>query len=840
MSSDAKPGSSQIGLKPSSPEAKGTAAHLFPGVLAATRLHLPADEQLPEVTLHHLRKYIEQALALGVHVAIAVNAHEVDVRRIAKEVSPSEGHHKVHVLSVPCWGIFVPALNALLGFAQRFGMTYIMYSSLEVLCSPAVLQLLIDHHSMNTLVVGPELQGHDFEPGERALNGRTVPWNTLALWNVRKLALTGFLSIADGLGSNVSNGAPPPTTVKQRPKAVSLDLDSDSEEPNEWWNFERGITREVVAQGDVPAGVEEVTAVAILQHLHGRDQARAILVQLPQELANQTSWSASWGKDERRAQWHAYKMASKVSRPAAQLKQLFPGGRGLQNSQLFGFASGLGDVATGIRKRLSSKDSSQEPQSPASSVPEPSKGPNAGPEHEDNDSNALTFGVVSHYTDSIPPPGRVKWLCLMSFGLFSMNFTSPLATAFTQLNAKPAARMTPEWATLLFVGVLVGGVYFPMPLALWLTQSVTKLKGHRGGMMLIGAFLLFAHGCVVLAHALPQEGLRPFVIITARLIQGLGSGVLFLARFVLASVSTSDQHMGLQSWSFLANDLGLGIGALLPALTSTIPGCEAMSHSMPELLPSVVLAAVSFAYIVGIAWKFPASLPTLSDSVRFRNHVTSAEAPVPRSRIGTGRKSSRQSSPVADTYRTSVWVSGTTRVFVQSAIMLAVALSMRDAGWTGSYRQTYAVSALCLLPMPFEVLAAKAICSCSGVARLARDGTSFSKLASGAFGFVALLAATLQPRSIMREENGEVLTLLTRVAELVVLMIALGMAAPFNASRLYQLQDAEYATAMLEWMKAYIGRLFGPIFAIFVYSWMGYGTLLAVLCGGTAVVALTA
>merc|ERR1719181_470282 len=77
-------------------------------------------------------------------------------------------------------------------------MTYILYQSLETQCSQLVLTQLLDHFNNNVLVVGPVLDGHVFQAGQQSLNGRTTPWNTLALWSVRKLALTGFLRIADG------------------------------------------------------------------------------------------------------------------------------------------------------------------------------------------------------------------------------------------------------------------------------------------------------------------------------------------------------------------------------------------------------------------------------------------------------------------------------------------------------------------------------------------------------------------------------------------------------------------------------------------------------------------
>lgn len=40
----------------------------------------------------------------------------------------------------------------------------------------------------------------------------------------------------------------------------------------------------------------QVTAIALLQHLHGSDRARAVLLQLPDHLTEQMSWSANWGK----------------------------------------------------------------------------------------------------------------------------------------------------------------------------------------------------------------------------------------------------------------------------------------------------------------------------------------------------------------------------------------------------------------------------------------------------------------------------------------------------------------------------------------------------------------
>ena len=48
------------------------------------------------------------------------------------------------------------------------------------------------HIGPDDLVVGAALTGHAFEQGQTVeLTGVTTPWNTLALWDVSKLAKLG-------------------------------------------------------------------------------------------------------------------------------------------------------------------------------------------------------------------------------------------------------------------------------------------------------------------------------------------------------------------------------------------------------------------------------------------------------------------------------------------------------------------------------------------------------------------------------------------------------------------------------------------------------------------------
>jgi len=809
----------------------------FSRIVSATRLHLPPEaEEIPEATADHLRKYVSQAKMLGVVAAIAVNGHVDEVSRIAEETEPG---FKVNILHVPCWGAFVPALNALLNFAQGKGKKYILYQSLEVCCARDVLQRLLDHHTADTLVVGPVVDGHVFCDGEQPLNGRSSPWNTLALWSVRKLALTGFLCIADGLPDV------PPSVSRETSMAFADELnpqDSGSSPMGSdgWWSHSEGASgpfgrQQSAPVASVPAGVEEVTAIALLQHLHGSDRSRAVLVKLPPHLEAKMSWAASWGQDEKRKKWHKYKMASKVSRPAAQLQELFKfqksgSAQSLGEmvadavSEQGGGSSGSTDMAGTVRRRvgggcLQRRRSSKETEEVGAEVVDTSAASPVGAEEVGEDGPG-GVGKVMHYGESIPPPPGVKWMCLAMCLLFYANSTAVLSTAFRHMNDAGAGSQS----TVSFVALLMGGVYLPMPLSLWLTRTAVKRYSHIAGLLLFLGFLLLGHLIMVIGQVLIPNAWWPLLL--ARLVHGLGSGILFQTRHILATMSTSDQHVSLQTWNFEISDLGLGFGAIFPAATHHIlAAANLWKPEAPELMPSLVFSLISLGCGVWVLVSFPRRPFALPERVRFSG--------------GNGKDRRRISSGDDDRkFRYTTWLSGTTRIFVQSAIVPVVGLSMRDAHWTGNYRQTFAVAAIFLLPLPFEVFASSLSSGC-GFRSRAKDDTNFSKLLSGGVGAAALLIAGLQPRNVVGEE-GEFLALITRICELGILMIALGMAAPFNASKLYQQKDAERSIVVLEWLKAYAGRLLGPFAAVLMYSYAGYGPVLCVLCIATALVTLTA
>lgn len=750
-------------------------------VISATRLHLPLDTtEIPKATQEHLCTYAQNVKRLGLVAAIAVNSLEAEVKQLAESAAPGV---ELHVLPVPCWGAFVPALNALLEFAQRKGMKYILYQSLEMQCSQSVLTQLLDHFNSNVLVVGPVLAGHTFQAGEQTLNGRTTPWNTLALWSVRKLALTGFPHIADGLVRQSSPLEDPPQQEASDSNALFPCLLGSKG----WWSS--SSSEELGIREDVPAGVEEVTTIALLQHLLGRHKAIAVLLQLPENIVQGISWQASWELDERRKKWHEYKMKSKVTRPHAQLQELF-----------------------NIRRNSCSLRSAD-----TGDLEEPA--------------GSLNLGTVMHFGPTISPSPSLQRICFLAVGIFYFNSTAVLAEAFHCINQSSWGNFSLS-TRIAFAGLVIGGVYILMPISLQLTRMLTRRFDHAAGFLFFGSILLLSHLCIIASQLWCSEPTQRAVLLAARLAQGLGSGVPFQSRFVLASMSTANLHTKMQARAFFSGDLGLGLGALLPAAVWWLAGRSTPHQDM--LWPSTAHALICAAFLVCVLLCFPRHLHMLPDRVRFAGYPSEAPVVDKSEMLDDGRGEAAK-------FRVALLASGTLRVFVQSAIIPVVALLMHDANLTGYFRQSIAVAMIFLLQLPFEALASRMCCMCDkrfpskhGLANFASNRVLLGS------SILALLFVNVAMGRMAFHEDEKINILCRRFAEIVGLLVALAIASPFNASRLYQLEDAERAIVILEWMKAYIGRLIGPFIAVVVYTQVGYGPLLAILCSATIVVTLTA
>lgn len=227
-----------------------------------TRIH--GTHYTREVELDGLAGWCVSALEGADIVLLAVDTENcAKVRAITAAFGA-----KVEVVHVSPWHGVCGPLNALVARASQHKASHLLLRSLEIDIEPTDLLILRSHVAANTLVVGARVAAsHGGAPGTRTLDGQTSPWNTLALWNLATLGLTGFLAISDGLHAPDSSG------------------------------------------------VEEVATISLLQALRPLE-AQAILVRLPG-----LRWHTRW-EDLGRQRWQVAKMKTKQERSRRQLKLL--------------------------------------------------------------------------------------------------------------------------------------------------------------------------------------------------------------------------------------------------------------------------------------------------------------------------------------------------------------------------------------------------------------------------------------------------------------------------------------------------------------------------------------
>lgn len=240
----------------------------FPGLTVGTRIHSIKDSEMKS-TMETLQRFLDRTVEFAERVSIAVGCSLEDKSNLllssVREVAAEFGD-QVSIIPVLNWTGFTPALNALLADATTAGSTSIMFASLEMIVDSASTSCLLSELTKETLVVGARLPGHSFLEGNKCvLDGTTTPWNTLAVWSVKKLSLTGFLSVADGLGKK---GA---------------------------------------------AGVEEVSVIALHQRM-SPNISKAKVVRVPG-----IEWQTNWN-DSERIENHRKKMESKFTRANEQQK----------------------------------------------------------------------------------------------------------------------------------------------------------------------------------------------------------------------------------------------------------------------------------------------------------------------------------------------------------------------------------------------------------------------------------------------------------------------------------------------------------------------------------------
>ncbi len=228
----------------------------------ATRLHT-SNESIP-IDMQKLHNWCENVLGYCDYLILVVDHRYFE----ALEWVFSEFGEKIKVFHVNPWISYTQPLNMIVEKGLALGITHVLFQSIEVSIDKKDVEKLFTNMDDKTLVVGAKLhEKHGRRSGKHVLNGWNSPWNTLALWNLQKLGLTGFLTISSG---NIDG---------------------------------------------IPGGVEEVVAISTLQHLQP-SQMKARLIRL-----DSVHWDVSWDC-EHRVKYHEVKMASKDERAYAQLEVL--------------------------------------------------------------------------------------------------------------------------------------------------------------------------------------------------------------------------------------------------------------------------------------------------------------------------------------------------------------------------------------------------------------------------------------------------------------------------------------------------------------------------------------
>ncbi|KAJ7730810.1 hypothetical protein B0H16DRAFT_1584897 [Mycena metata] len=178
------------------------------------------------------------------------------------------------LLPVEPWNFTVPLNAAVITAQKQTKAKKIVFISIEVTVVLEELDRMLGLWEPDFLVVGKALDPHTFQSDGTAreldvqLKGLTSPWNTFAIWDLSKLAKTGFLSISD------TNTAPGQSAI------------------------------------------EEVPTISLHQLLFP-SSSRAVLVKFPSE----GGWDTRWD-DPGRVAWHKSKLASKDTSASSHLAAL--------------------------------------------------------------------------------------------------------------------------------------------------------------------------------------------------------------------------------------------------------------------------------------------------------------------------------------------------------------------------------------------------------------------------------------------------------------------------------------------------------------------------------------
>ena len=231
-------------------------------LIVATRLHT-SNEAIP-IDTEKLQEWCAHVLGYCDELILVVDHRYFETLKGMFTVFGE----RLKVFHIHPWISFTQPLNMIVEKALSVDATRLLFQSIEVTLEKEDIAKLLEHLDDKTLVVGAKLHPkHGAKKGKQPLDGWNSPWNTLALWDLQKLGLTGFLTISSG---NIDH---------------------------------------------IPGGVEEVVAISLLQYLRP-DCMEAKLIDLPT-----VHWDATW-ECALRTKYHESKMASKAERAYRQIQEL--------------------------------------------------------------------------------------------------------------------------------------------------------------------------------------------------------------------------------------------------------------------------------------------------------------------------------------------------------------------------------------------------------------------------------------------------------------------------------------------------------------------------------------
>ena len=351
----------------------------------------------------HVPEFCDVLLCIGVSDLEESAKYINVLKKECEQYKNNNSSSAIHILDVRPWGLLTHSLNVAVGFAVTNSYDLILFMSIELQTTKKLVQTLetyFEGHraettnaktadgnistsktlmsTNTTLVVGPSLPGHDFYFKDHdfslsredkvnhncvahelsssidasssevssdsssvslPLRGRTCPWNTMAMWDVQKLSLTGFPLIGDGgfynkcyedeeSGGESSKGHNHHDSItnvatterngsNQAHKSINIDSSQNATKKSETDNPTLSDNK-VFIKG----GVEEVSAVSLLQKIH--PEYKAILLDATEGIDyiwNVDNFKSNDGKQNKaRKSWHESKMASKDERPLLQMQ----------------------------------------------------------------------------------------------------------------------------------------------------------------------------------------------------------------------------------------------------------------------------------------------------------------------------------------------------------------------------------------------------------------------------------------------------------------------------------------------------------------------------------------